>query len=425
MEKILIELVEVIRKLNYWIAGIFLLSYAYHFFYVLVVLIFGKKETKIEKGSIKLHKYAVLIAARNEEKVIKGLLRSIKEQTYPNELIKVFLVADNCTDKTSEVANSEGAIVYQRYNQNYIGKGYALEFLLEKIKRDYGNEEFDGYFVFDADNILDERYIEEMNKVFSQGYKIITSYRNSKNYETNWISAGYGLWFLREAKFLNEPRMLLKNSCIVTGTGFVFSREILQKTNGWKFHSLTEDLEFSIYHIINGETIGYCKEAIFYDEQPETFSQSWKQRMRWIKGYYQVFNKYKGELVKKLLETWKFTYYDITILYIPALIFSMLSFFTNTSILVVELLLTGNIKLVLALFFTTFFNSYILLFLMGALTTITEWRKIYCSNLKKIMYIFTFPIFTLTYFPIACMALFKKVKWEPIIHTRANFALKR
>ena len=38
-----------------------------------------------------------------------------------------------------------------------------------------------------------------MNRTFSEGYEIITSYRNSKNYGDNWITAGYALWFLRES----------------------------------------------------------------------------------------------------------------------------------------------------------------------------------------------------------------------------------
>ena len=75
--------------------------------------------------------------------------------------------------------------------------------MLGKIAADYPKDRFDGFFVFDADNVLSPNYITEMNKTFSQGYETITSYRNSKNYGDNWITAGYALWFLRESKFLN------------------------------------------------------------------------------------------------------------------------------------------------------------------------------------------------------------------------------
>ena len=193
------------------------------------------------------------------------------------------MVADNCSDNTASLAREHGAIVYERFNTQQIGKGYAMDYLTQRIARDYGKNRFDGYFVFDADNLLKEDYIEEMNKTFSDGYQIVTSYRNSKNYGDNWISAGYAQWFLRESKYLNNARMLLGTSCAVSGTGFLFSREIFKKNRGWKFYLLTEDIEFTVNSVINGEKIGYCKTAVIYDEQPTTFKQSWNQRLRWAR----------------------------------------------------------------------------------------------------------------------------------------------
>ena len=96
--------------------------------------------------------------------------------------------------------------------------------------RGQGRDGYDGFFVFDADNVLSPDYIERMNAVFSGGYEIVTSYRNSKNYADNWISAGYALWFLRESRYLNGARMRLGTSAAVGGTGFLFSQRILDKT---------------------------------------------------------------------------------------------------------------------------------------------------------------------------------------------------
>ena len=213
-------------------------------------------------------------------------------------------MADNCTDETAKVARISGARVYKRFNLEKTGKGYALEELLRHISEDYPKNYFDGFFVFDADNVLEENYIEEMNKTFSDGYKIITSYRNSKNYGDNWISAGYSLWFLRESRYLNHARFLLGNSCAVSGTGFFFSREIFEKCGGWPFHLLTEDIEFSVHNITHGEKIGFCKNAVLYDEQPVLFSQSWHQRMRWAKGYRRTYKKHK------FTDLWKRKYQD-------------------------------------------------------------------------------------------------------------------
>lgn len=164
-------------------------------------------------------------------------------------------------------------MVYTRFNREKVGKGYALEQLLLHIEEDYPKV-YDGFFVFDADNVLDCRFVEEMNRTFSDGYEVVTSYRNSKNYGDNWISAGYALWFIRESRYLNNSRMLLGTSCAVSGTGFLFSRQVMESTNGWKFHLLTEDIEFSVHHILQGRKIGFCADAVLYDEQPVTFRQS-------------------------------------------------------------------------------------------------------------------------------------------------------
>ena len=53
---------------------------------------------------------------------------------------------------------------------------------------------------------------------------------------------------------------------------------------------------------------------------------------------------------------------------------------------------------------------------MGILTIISEWKKIHCHAAKKILYLFTFPLFMFTYVPISIYALFAKVEWKPIIH---------
>ena len=102
-------------------------------------------------------------------------------------LVTVFVAADNCTDRTAAIARTHGAVVYERFNQLNVGKGYALDFLLQHIGADYPAG-FDGYFVFDADNLLAPDYIERMNEMFSNGHEIVTSYRNSKNFGDNWIS---------------------------------------------------------------------------------------------------------------------------------------------------------------------------------------------------------------------------------------------
>nr|WP_043932454.1 glycosyltransferase family 2 protein [Bacillus sp. EB01] len=403
---------------------LFALLYSYHLVYMLVAFK-AKKTYKPLVEDVHLHKYAVIIAARNEEVVIGQLINSIKKQKYPKELIDIFVVADNCSDKTAQLARQAGAVVRERFNKIQIGKGYALDFMIKVIEREYSANEYDAYLVFDADNLLSENYIAEMNKTFNKGYRIVTSYRNSKNFGQNWISAGYALWFLHEAEFLNLPRMALNSSCAVSGTGFLVDAGLMKENGGWTYHLLTEDIEFSVAQILKGEKIGYCRDAIFFDEQPITFKQSWHQRMRWAKGFYQVFAKYGGKLISKffLEKRNKLSYYDMAMTIMLIVVVTGFSILINgLSYLAVlfGLIESIDIDTMTLQFLQSLGWSYGILFVTGLITTITEWKKIHSPGWKKITYLITFPIFMFTYIPISIVALFKDVEWKPIAHTVAK-----
>lgn len=407
-------MIDFIQNVNWAIFLLFTLCYSYQIIYAIIALV--KKPKKVEAK--KLHKYGVLISARNESAVIGNLIDSIKAQNYPSHLVDIFVVADNCTDDTAAIARKHGAIVYERFNTEKVGKGYALDYLLKIINSIYSYKGYEGYFVFDADNVLDPNFIRAMNAQFDQGYKVLTSYRNSKNYGTNWISAGYALWFLREARYLNNPRMMLGTSCAISGTGFLVSAEIIRRQGGWKHHLLTEDIEFSVDNAIQGEKIGYCHDAMVYDEQPDTFRMSWRQRLRWAKGFYQVFGGYGKKLFTTTVKKHSFSTFDMMMNISPAMILSMLCILFNIGFLIAGAVTadTALLSATVSSIFMTIFNFAAILFVFGTLTAITERKNIHCSTGKKILYCFTFPLFMLTYIPIAVVALFKKIEWKPIPH---------
>ena len=221
-----------INAFNMFLFFLFSLCYMYQVVYAAYVLVVDHKR-KPDDSDVPLNRYAVLISGRNEEVVIGELVRSIKQQDYPTELVDVYVIADNCTDNTATVAREAGAIVFERFDQVRKGKSYALNYALDKIRRAEGDEDgrtdYAGYFVFDADNVLDPGFIRAVNRevVRRPEFDAFTSYRNSKNYDDNWISSGSALWFLREAKFLSNARYRLGTSCAIGGTGFMVRAKIL------------------------------------------------------------------------------------------------------------------------------------------------------------------------------------------------------
>ena len=385
---------EKIQQINNIIAVLFFAAYFYQFVYILIALPEKRRENAHPEV---MHRFAVLISARNEEHVLPQLLHSIKRQNYPAELIKIFVVADNCTDSTAEVARKSGAVVWERQNKERVGKGYALAFLMDNIKENRLDIVIDGYIILDADNLLDINYIAEMNKSFSEGYRILTSYRNSKNYDSNWIAAGYSLWFLREAKYLNRSRHRINVSCAVSGTGFLVHREIIDRNGGWKHFLLTEDIEFTVDAVLQGETIGICEKAVLYDEQPVTFTQSWHQRLRWAKGFLQVFGKYGMKLMGKFIKSGSFSCFDMVMSTMPAIFLSVLGISVNLGTMMFCLFTHHpELNLLLKSILESVRNIYLIFFSVGFLTTVTEWKMIYAKARRKILYMFSFPVFIFT-----------------------------
>ncbi len=385
------------------------------FLYQVVFFVIGALRGEVAPPKAKkLHRYAFFIAAHNEEAVIANLVRSIKDQDYPSELIEVFVVADACTDNTAQLAREAGAIVYERNDLARKGKSWVMDFGFDRILNEYPDT-FEGYFIFDADNVISRDYVSKMNDAFDQGFHVVTSYRNSKNFGSSWISAANATWYLREARFLNNARNICKTSCAVSGSGYLISASVIEGMHGWQFHTLTEDIQFTTFCAIHGIRIGYAP-AEFFDEQPVTFKASWKQRMRWTKGFYQVFFTYGKHLVKSTFRYHRFAAYDMFMTIAPGMLLSLISMLANATFLIVGGLSHGflatevEMQACAASLIMTFAMMYQTFFILALLTTIFEYKHIHCAQKWRLVTnLFTFPIFMFSYIPITVAALFLKV----------------
>ncbi len=396
------------------------------FFYQIVYFVIGyfKNEIVLPKAK-KQHRFAFMIAAHNEEVVIAQLVKSILTQKYPRKLFDVYVVADACTDKTAKRAREAGAIVFERDDLARKGKSWALDMGFNNVLHDKGESYYDAFIVFDADNLLSRDYLSEMNKLLDLGYLAGTSLRNSKNFDSSWVSAANAIWFLREARYLNNARMLLNTSCAISGSGWMVSTDIIRGMQGWDFHLLTEDIQFSTFCAAHGIKIGYAP-AEFYDEQPVTFKASWIQRMRWTKGFYQVFFSYVGDLMKGISKR-SFASYDLLMTVGPAMLLTLMSALVNSVYLFIGMFSNGflatadELSMCVGSLVMTFVSIYLVFFLIAAFTTCTERKRIHAKHKWRVITnVFTFPLWQMTYIPITVIALFKKVEWVP---TKHEFAL--
>jgi cellulose synthase/poly-beta-1,6-N-acetylglucosamine synthase-like glycosyltransferase len=230
------------------------------------------------------HRFAVLVFARNEERVIGNLLESLREQDYPSDCFDVFVTADNCTDATAAIARDAGAVVYERQSTGPRGKGAALNwFFAEHLPSGY-----DACVVFDADNVVDPGFLAAMNRQLAAGHQIAVGYRMGKNPSSSWVAGASTLFWLMQTRFFHVPRALRNLPCTsVGGTGFMFSLRVLG-ADGWRTSSACEDIEFTLQAIAAGHFVALAQDALFYDEQPLTLGQSLKQRYRWSVGSVQL-----------------------------------------------------------------------------------------------------------------------------------------
>lgn len=407
------NLSELLRWVSAVLGVLLTACYAYQIVYLFAPLMIKQRP----HGPAKSNRYAVLIAARNEERVLPHLLQSIQNQDYPAELVTTYVIADNCTDRTAEVARACGAEVFCRLNKEKVGKGYALNYLLEKIRLTGGLARYDAFLIFDADNLLEPDYITNLNRVCSDGYEAFCGYRNSKNFHTNWISAGQSLWYLHDSSHLNRSRMLLGNPCAVTGTGFGFTRELLELMGGWNFFTLTEDIEFCTWCATRGIRVGYCHDAVLYDEQPDKFRVSWRQRTRWVQGGIQIAFRCGGDIFRGMLKGGRIGYASLETAtlslwgYCAAALCGLLSLLAQY--------LEGGFPAVGYGLLCGLLGSYWSLLLVGFMTLVMEWPRIRATDGKKIMALFTFPVFMMAYVPITISAFFRKFHWLPIEHTHA------
>lgn len=360
----------------------------------------------------KNHKFMAIIPAHNEETVIANLVESLKAQNYPKELLDIYVIAHNCTDRTKQIAEEAGAIVYERHDELGKTKGHALNwFLSKKIEEE---ADYDAFCVFDADNIAHEDFIKNMNKKLCQGEEVVQGYRDIKNPTDSWISSGYAIFYWMMNRFYHLARYNLGLSTLINGTGFMVKFDVV-KPNGWQTYTLTEDIEFSLQRIIAGRKLGWATDAIVYDEQPVGFKQSWSQRSRWTVGHIQCMERYTKELGnavkdKKTLVTLDGLLYIIGS--IPMFIITILLLVINAGLYMGE----SMTKMALIQNYLMYIiPTFIFPIITGAIIMLLDKRPIK----PMIKGLICYPLFLGSWLLINFKCLFKReTNWEKIEHVR-------
>ena len=395
-----------------WICSLVMTVYTVYF---LVISLFSLKKPRRYPHAAPAARFAVLVAARNEERVIGGLVQSLLAQDYPRELFDVIVVPNNCTDSTSLAAKKAGALVLECTVPTRT-KGEVLDFALNRLFRQ--GKRYDAICVFDADNLVHPQFLARMNDAWQAGARVAQGYRESKNPTDTPISGCYSIYYWMIDRFYSQARANLGLNAIINGSGFMVSMDILKGQGGWKTNTITEDIEFSSLCALRGQRIWWVPEAVTFDEQPLTFAQSWKQRKRWSTGMIQCMERYAAPLFSRACRG-----------SLPCL--DSLMFFILPVVQVLGLLaMAGSLAFELSgihyglfpridLFYQLFFgvNISFLTTFLGAFLAVAANGKPVRPMLRAMLWYW---VFIVSWLPINLLCLVKKsTSWEAIPHTRA------
>ncbi|MBR3672910.1 MAG: glycosyltransferase family 2 protein [Clostridia bacterium] len=398
------EYLYILQQAMVWIITIY---WIYQLVISLCSLIKVKDKPLVED---KEHRFMMIIPAHNEEKVIKDLVYSLQNLDYDKNLYDIYVIADNCTDNTAQIAKEAGAIVYERFDETHKTKGFALQwFLQQKIEED---APYDAFCIFDADNIVDKNFLKAMNKKLNQGEDVVQGYRDIKNPSDSWVTAGYAIFYWTMNRFYHLARYNLGLSPLINGTGFMVKFDVV-KPDGWQTKTLTEDIEFSLKRIIAGKKLGWATDAIVYDEQPVGFKQSWSQRSRWTVGHIQCLHEYTKPLAVAVKENKTVMNFDgllymlgsipMFVLTIVLLVLNIVLFLTNG--MSVSDLLWNAVRYVVPTFFIPI--------LTGIMIMLIDKKPIRPMIKGLILY----PLFLGSWLLINFKCLFKReTSWEKIEH---------
>lgn len=386
-----------------------------YYLYQLIISLFSFVKLK-DKPLVteKKHKFILIIPAHNEEAVIGNLISSLKNLDYPKELYDIQVIADNCTDKTEEIARSLGANVFVRKEDDpkKKTKGFALQTFFAKFLQE--PDKYDAFCVFDADNIVDKNFLNAMNKHLCQGEEVVQGYRDIKNPTDSWISSGYAIFYWMMNRFYHLARYNAGLSSLMNGTGFMVKLDRIKET-GWDTNTLTEDIEFSLKTIIQGKKVGWATDAICYDEEPVKFKPSWKQRSRWTIGHIQCLVEYFVPLTKATNE-------KKTLMNLDGLLYmvgSIPMFVITLALLLVNAIIYLKKEMTTQVFVVNILKYVLPTFIVPILTAILV-MIIDKRPIKKMWKgLLMYPVFMGSWLLINLKCLFKQdTKWEKIEHTR-------
>jgi cellulose synthase/poly-beta-1,6-N-acetylglucosamine synthase-like glycosyltransferase len=223
-------------------------------------------------------RFAILVPAHNEELLIGNTLASLAQLDYPADAYAVHIIADNCTDRTAEIAHAAGAYVHERTDTTKRGKGHALAWAIDRLMQ--GQTHYDAYIILDSDTVVAPSLLRAFAQGIACGGKALQAHNAVLNATE---SATTALRWLA-LSLMNYVRPLGRNSLggssTLTGNGMCLTHELLLR-HPWRAFGLSEDYQYYLTLVADGERVLFVPAANVRSVMPTTARQLQSQDIRW------------------------------------------------------------------------------------------------------------------------------------------------
>lgn len=248
-------------------------------------------------------KFAIIVPAHNEEIFLPRLMGSLSCQNYPKELFEIVVVADNCSDRTTEVISGFNPTILERNDNENIGKGFAIKYAIDHLAID----NYDAFFIIDADSVMQENGLKNLDQAIKSGAEVIQCYNGVINPTSSWFSRLMDVSRTISNEIIEPAKEMLGLSSHLMGNGMCFQRKVIAEY-GWDAFTVGEDWEYYAKIIHNGGRIAYSKDVRVYHQESSSLRQATPQRMRWSSGRFEILRKfgfrlfYEGFAEKNILK---------------------------------------------------------------------------------------------------------------------------
>lgn len=340
---------------------------------VLTLIYFIRKDDNC-RTEVDLKKIVIIIPAHDEELIMAGLCKNLKNINYSNKLYDIFFIADNCTDRTANICLVNGFKVLERQDEINKGKGYAIKYAFDNVPLN----QYEAVLIIDADTHVDENILFELSKSLTSGDMAIQCYIRIPNKDESWFTALLSVSRVINGLFYHYPKSMLGLSSYLMGSGICFSTDLIKK-KGWTAFSIAEDWEYYAQLLLDGYRIAFAKNAVVYQYESRSLGQATSQRLRWSSGRWKVTKTLGVQLMLEGIKKRSLLLFDASLpLIFPN--YSLQINLTLVSMALAFLLPHSSVKVFLITASIGLLAGQFLIFIAGVFVAGSPW-KTFCAAL--------------------------------------------